>query len=174
MIYRLGEREPTIGKDAWVAPSATVIGSVVLEEQASVWFGAVLRGDNDVITIGAQSNVQDGAVLHTDPGLRLNLGRGVTVGHQAMIHGCDVGEYSLVGIHSIILNRAKIGRFCIIGANALVTENKVIPDYSVVMGNPGKVVKTLTEDDEPMLKMLAMNYVMNAARFREKLELVSG
>ena len=108
-------------------------------------------------------------MLHTDPGLRLTLGRGVTVGHQAMIHGCDVGDYSLVGIHSIILNRAKIGRFCIIGANALVTEGKEIPDYSVVMGSPGKVVKMLTADDEPMLKMLAMNYTMNAAKFRDQL-----
>lgn len=172
MIYRLGERVPTIAPDAWVAPTATVLGSVVLEEQASVWFGAVVRGDNDVITIGAQSNVQDGAVLHTDPGLRLNVGRGVTIGHQAMVHGCDVGEHTLVGIHSIILNRAKIGRFCIIGANALVTEGKVIPDYSVVMGSPGKIVKMLTPDDEPMLKMLAMNYVMNAARFRSQLEAI--
>lgn len=169
MIYRLGDRVPTIAPDAWVAPSATVLGSVVLESQASVWFGAVLRGDNDVITVGPTSNVQDGAVLHTDPGLRLTLGRGVTVGHQAMIHGCDVGDYSLVGIHSIILNRAKIGRFCIIGANALVTEGKEIPDYSVVMGSPGKVVKMLTADDEPMLKMLAMNYTMNAAKFRDQL-----
>lgn len=170
MIYRLGERTPTIGEGAWVAPTAVVIGSVVLEPRSSVWFGAVVRGDNDVITIGEETNIQDGAVLHTDPGLRLNLGRGVTVGHQAMVHGCDVGDHSLVGIHSIILNRAKIGRFCIIGANALVTEGKEIPDYSVVMGSPGKVVKTLGPGDEAMLKMLAASYVANSRRFREQLE----
>lgn len=175
MLYALGDRVPTLGEDAWVAPSATVLGSVVLEPRSSVWFGAVVRGDNDVITLGEGTNVQDNAVLHTDPGLRLTLGRGVTVGHHAMVHGCTVGEYSLVGIHSILLNRCTIGRFCIIGANALVTEGKDIPDYSVVMGSPGKIVKSLGPDDEPMLKMLAMNYVMNAQRFRQQLrELVTG
>lgn len=169
MIYRLGERTPTIAADAWVAPDATVIGSVVLEARASVWFRAVLRGDNDVLTIGEDSNVQDLSVLHTDPGLPLTIGRGVTIGHQATVHGCTVGDHSLVGIQSVVMNRAVIGRFCIIGAGALVTEGKVIPDYSVVMGSPGKIVKTLTPDDEPMLRMLAANYVANARRFRDEL-----
>lgn len=169
MIYRLGDRVPTLGTDSWVAPNATVIGSVVLEDRASIWFGAVIRGDNDLITIGADSNIQEMSVLHTDPGLRLTIGRGVTVGHQATIHGCTIGDHSLIGIQSVVMNRAKIGRFCIIGAGALVTEGKEIPDYSVVMGSPGKVVKTLTPDDEPMLHALAANYVANARRFRNDL-----
>jgi len=170
MIYRLGGRTPEVGDEAWVAPSATVLGSVVLGARSSVWFGATIRGDNDLITVGEESNVQDGAVLHTDPGIELTIGRGVTIGHQAMLHGCTVGEYSLIGIHSIVLNRAKIGRFCIIGANALITEGKEIPDYSVVMGSPGKVVKTLGPDDELTFRMLAANYVANARRFRTELE----
>ena len=174
MIYSLSDRVPQLVADTWVAPSAQVMGSVVMEPRSSVWFGAVIRGDNDVITLGEGTNVQDNAVVHTDPGLRCTLGKGVTVGHHAMVHGCTVGDYSLVGIHSILLNRCVIGRFCIIGANALVTEGKVIPDYSVVMGSPGKIVKQLTADDEPMLKMLAANYVLNAQRFREQLREIVG
>lgn len=170
MIYRLGDRVPTIGEGAWIAPNASVIGSVVLGPRASVWFGATLRGDKDLITVGEDANVQDGSVLHTDPGIQLTVGKGVTIGHQAMLHGCTVGEYSLIGIQSVILNRATIGRFCIIGANALIPEGKEIPDYSVVMGSPGKVVKTLGPEDELKLKFLAANYVDNARRYREELE----
>lgn len=169
MIYRLGDRVPTIGEGAWVAPNAAVIGSVVLGKRASVWFNTTLRGDKDVITIGDDANVQDGSVLHTDPGLALTIGEGVTIGHLAMVHGCTVGEFSLIGIQSVILNRARIGRFCIIGANALVTEGAEIPDYSVVMGSPGKVVKTLGPADEMKLRFLAANYVDNARRYREEL-----
>jgi carbonic anhydrase/acetyltransferase-like protein (isoleucine patch superfamily) len=165
MIYELEDRKVTIEGECFVAPTAVVIGSVILKNNASVWWNAVIRGDTDLITIGEDSNIQDGAVLHTDPGIELVLGRGVTVGHKAMVHGCTIGDYTLVGINSVILNRAKIGRGCIIGANALVTEGKEIPDYSVVMGSPGKVVKTLTPEAAALLERQAANYVFNAKRY---------
>ncbi|MFT7221312.1 MAG: carbonic anhydrase/acetyltransferase-like protein (isoleucine patch superfamily), partial [Candidatus Azotimanducaceae bacterium] len=126
MIYRLGDREPEFKGDYWIADSATVLGAVILEQDASVWFNAVLRGDNDVITIGEGSNIQDGAVLHTDPGHPLTIGKGVTVGHKAMLHGCLIGNNSLIGINAVILNGAKIGENCLIGANALIPEGKEI------------------------------------------------
>jgi carbonic anhydrase/acetyltransferase-like protein (isoleucine patch superfamily) len=165
-LYTLDEHGPELHPDgAWVAPSASVIGKVKLEKNASVWFGAVLRGDNELITIGEDSNVQDGTVMHTDMGFPLVLGRGVTVGHNAMLHGCSVGDYSLVGIGATILNGAKIGKHCIIGAHALITEGKEIPDGSVVMGSPGKVVKQIAEGVDVMLKASADHYVENAQRF---------
>lgn len=170
MIYELGDRRASVAEECWVAPNATLIGSVVLERGATVWWNAVLRGDYDVITVGEGSNVQDGAVLHTDPGLRLTIGKSVTIGHMAMVHGCDVGDFSLVGINAVILNRAKIGKHCVIGANALVTEGKVIPDYSVVMGSPGKIVKTLDPSEVAPFQIAAMNYVANGARYREHLK----
>lgn len=169
MIYELDDRRPTIGEDCWVAPNATLIGSIVLERGATVWFNAVLRGDYDVITVGEGSNVQDGAVLHTDPGLRLLIGKSVTIGHMAMVHGCTIGDHTLVGINSVILNRAVIGKCCVIGANALVTEGKIIPDYSVVMGSPGKIVKTLDPDEVAPFQIAAMNYVANGARYKQHL-----
>lgn len=170
MIYALGERRVTMHASCWVAPNATVLGSVVLEEESSVWFQATVRGDMDTIHIGPQSNVQDGAVLHTDPGLQLTLGRGVTVGHHATLHGCTVGDYSLIGIGATILNRATIGNNCVIGANALVTEGKTIPDGSLVMGSPAKVVRPLDDAAIQMLKVSAAHYVGNAQRFAKELK----
>ena len=142
--YRLGDREPTLPAEGeyWIAPTATVLGRVILKKNASIWFGAVLRGDNDPIVIGENSNIQDNCVLHTDVGQPLTIGDNVTVGHMVMMHGCTVGDGSLIGIGSIVLNGARIGKCCLVGAGALVTEGKEIPDFSVVMGSPGKVVRT--------------------------------
>ncbi len=173
MIYRLGERAPEFrGDEYWVADSATLIGSVVLENNASVWFNAVVRADNDLIVIGENSNVQDGAVLHTDAGIRLIIGRNVTVGHQVMLHGCEIGDNTLIGINSVILNGARIGRNCLVGANTLVTEGKEIPDGSLVMGSPGKVIRQLDDEQIAGLEMSAMHYVENARRYRESLNRV--
>lgn len=168
MLYRLGGRAVRAEGDYWVAENAVVLGNVLLCEGASVWFNAVVRGDNELITIGEGSNVQDGAVLHTDPGYPLTIGPHVTIGHQAMVHGSEIGEGSLVGIGAVVLNGAKIGKNCIIGANALVTENKEIPDNSMVLGAPGKVVKTLTEEQGMAIRGGAHHYVENARRFREE------
>ena len=165
-IYTLGERQPSLGRDAWVAPNATVIGDVRLGDHTSIWWNAVLRGDNDTITIGAESNIQDGSVLHADEGVPLTLGARVTVGHMVMLHGCTVGDESLIGIKSVILNKAVIGRHCIIGANSLIPEGKVIPERSLVMGSPGKVVRQLTDDEVARLKLAAQGYVDNAQRYR--------
>lgn len=166
MIYTLDDRQVTVEGTCFVAESATLVGSIVLGADASIWFHAVLRGDNDVITIGPESNVQDGAVLHTDAGIRLTLGRGVTVGHKAMLHGCDVGDYSLVGINAVILNRARIGKHCIIGANALIAEGKQIPDRSLVLGSPGKIVRQVSDEEvERMLHYSAQHYVENGRRY---------
>ncbi|MFY0637218.1 gamma carbonic anhydrase family protein [Maricaulis maris] len=162
-IYALGDSTPTLpGADEyWVAESAEVMGRVILEAGASVWYGAIIRGDNDPITIGENSNVQDGAVLHTDEGVPLTVGKGVTIGHQAMLHGCTVGDGCLIGIGSTILNGAKIGKNCIIGAHALITEGKEIPDNSLVVGSPGRVLKTLGEDTAEVLRWSADHYVAN-------------
>ena len=174
-IYALGDSKPQLPPtgEYWVAPSASVIGNVILLTNASVWFGATVRGDNDPITVGPDSNIQDGAVLHTDPGSPLTLGRGVTVGHQAMLHGCEVGDYSLIGIGAVILNGVKIGRNCIIGANALITEGKVIPDNSLVVGQPGKVVRERDPEQIAVLKMSADHYVQNWKRFAAGLSQIS-
>lgn len=169
MIYSLGDRRVTLHESAFVAPSADLIGSIVLEEKASVWFQVVARGDNDVITIGPESNVQDGSVLHTDGGIRLTLGRGVTVGHQVMLHGCEVGDYSLIGMSAVVLNRARIGRYCLVGANALVTEGKQIPDGSVLMGSPAKIVRQISDNERAVLEGSAAVYVHNAQRYRQQL-----
>ncbi|MEC8375920.1 MAG: gamma carbonic anhydrase family protein [Pseudomonadota bacterium] len=169
MIYQLDEVSPTVADDVFVAPGAHIIGNVELKQGASVWFNSVLRGDMDKLTIGENTNIQDGSVLHTDAGIPLNIGKGVTVGHKVMLHGCSIGDYSLIGINAVVLNGAKIGRFCIIGANALITENMEVPDYSVVMGSPGKVVKTLDESVEPKLKGSAAHYVENAKRYKTSL-----
>jgi carbonic anhydrase/acetyltransferase-like protein (isoleucine patch superfamily) len=173
MLYQLGERRPQIHASCFVADSAQVIGSIVLEEDASVWFNTVLRGDNDLITIGAQSNVQDASVIHTDDGLPVKVGRGVTIGHRVMLHGCEVGDYSLIGIGAIVLNRAKIGRHCLIGAGTLITEDKQIPERSLVIGSPGRVVRQLSDTDVRMLEGSAAHYVTNARRYRERLEVVA-
>lgn len=168
MIYSLGDRKVEIrGEDYWIADNATVLGSVVLENNASVWFNVVIRGDNDVITIGENSNVQDGSVLHTDPGVPLTIGKNVTVGHKVMLHGCTIGDNSLIGINSVVLNGAKIGKNCLIGANSLIPENKEIPDGSLVMGSPGKVVRELTAEQQKGLEASAISYVNNFKRFKK-------
>ena len=166
-LFRLGDAVPRLGDGAWVAESATVIGRVEVGAQASVWYGAVLRGDNEWITLGARCNVQDGSVLHTDIGSPLTLGEDVTVGHQAMLHGCTVGDNSLVGIQAVVMNGARIGRNCIVGAGALVTEGKVFPDNSLIVGSPAKAIRTLTDEQVTRLRMSAAHYVANAARHRE-------
>lgn len=171
MIYELGDRRIRIEGEVFVAHSADLIGSVTLKHRSSVWFNAVLRGDSDEIIIGEETNIQDGAVLHTDPGIPLVLGRGVTVGHQAMVHGCEVGDYSLIGINAVVLNHARIGRYCTIGANALITEGKEIPDYSVVLGSPGKVVRQIDPSDGETLERSARGYVERAQRYLESLHL---
>lgn len=170
-VFELDSVSPEISEDgAWVAPTASVIGKVILEKGASVWFGAVLRGDNEPITVGEDTNIQDNAVCHTDMGFPLTFGKGVTVGHQAMLHGCTIGDYSLIGIGATILNGAKIGKNCIIGAHALITEGKEIPDGSVVMGAPGKVVKTVEDGTDELLKASADHYADNARRFARGLK----
>jgi len=166
MLFTLeGRRVELRGANHYIAPTAVLIGSVILEDSSSVWFGVVARGDNEPITIGPRSNVQDGTVLHTDVGIPLTLGADVTVGHQAMLHGCTVGDGSLIGIKAVVLNRAVIGRDCLIGANALVPEGKVIPDRSLVLGSPGKVVRTLSDEDVARLRAGARSYVENARRY---------
>lgn len=169
-IYRLGELSPQMHESAWVAPSASVIGNVNLAEHSSVWFGAVLRGDNEPINVGARSNVQDNSVLHTDPGAPLNIGEGVIIGHRVMLHGCEIGDNTLIGIGATVLNHVKIGKNCIIGAHALITEGKEIPDNSMVIGAPGKIIKTLNEQQIAMLRLNAEVYVKNAERFARDLE----
>ena len=167
-IFAIGDAQPTLpaSSNFWVAPSAEVMGCVILKDNASVWYGSVVRGDNDPITIGEDSNVQDGAVLHTDIGWPLTIGRGVTIGHQAMLHGCTIGDYSLIGIGATILNGAKIGSNCVIGAHALIAEGKEIPDNSLVVGAPGRVIKTLGDDMRELLKASADHYVENWKRHK--------
>ena len=160
---------PQIHESAFVAPGARIIGDVTIGPEASVWYNCVLRGDIHRIEVGARSNVQDGSVMHTDMGYPLTLGTGVTVGHNAMLHGCSVGDYSLVGINAVVLNGAKIGKYCIIGANTLIAEGKEIPDGSLVVGSPGKVVRELTDQQKKMLEASAAHYVHNAQRYARDL-----
>ncbi|MCB1671022.1 MAG: gamma carbonic anhydrase family protein [Gammaproteobacteria bacterium] len=170
MIYSLGDLQVEItGDDFFVADNATVIGNVRLENNVSVWFNAVIRGDSELISIGENSNIQDGSVLHTDPGVPLTIGKNVTVGHKVMLHGCSIGDNSLIGINSVILNGARIGKNCLIGANSLVTENKEIPDGSLVMGSPAKVVKSLSPEQQAALMQSATHYVENFKRFKKTL-----
>ncbi len=169
MLYELDGIAPQLAEDCWVAPSAVLIGRVVLEAGASVWWGAVLRGDNEPITVGAGSNVQDGCVLHTDPGFPLTIGANVTVGHMVMLHGCEIGEGSLIGIGAVILNGARIGRNCLVGAKALVPEGREIPDNALVMGIPGKVVGEVRPEQIARIAAGTAKYVANARRYREGL-----
>ncbi len=166
-VYRLGDIAPQLPADGeyWIAPNATVLGNVIVHAGASIWFNVVIRGDNDPITIGANTNIQDGSILHTDDGVPLTIGEGVTVGHKAMLHGCTIGDNSLIGIGAVVLNGAKIGKNCLIGANALITEGKVIPDNSLVMGQPGKVVRELDEAAIQSLRWSAAHYVQNWKRY---------
>jgi carbonic anhydrase/acetyltransferase-like protein (isoleucine patch superfamily) len=172
-IYNLNGDTPTIPEnDAWVAPDAMLIGKVRLDRGTSVWFGAVLRGDNELIHVGDGSNVQDHSVLHTDPGFPLVIGQSCTIGHRAMLHGCIIGDFSLIGIGATILNGACIGRNCIIGAHALVTDNKEIPDHSVVVGAPGRVVRQIHEAEIEARKQQALRYENNWRRYAQGLTLV--
>ena len=171
-IYSIDDLTPEIAEDAWVSMESTVIGAVILDSSVSVWPGATLRADNDRIVVGARSNIQEGAVLHTDPGFVLEVGSDVSVGHQAMLHGCKVGRGSLIGIQAVVLNGASIGQSCLIGAGALVTAGTVIPDRSLALGSPAKVVRQLSDEEVEKLKKTAAGYVTRAARYRSGLRFV--
>jgi carbonic anhydrase/acetyltransferase-like protein (isoleucine patch superfamily) len=168
-VYSLDGHHPELADRVWIAPGATVLGRVRVGADSSVWFGAVVRADNDTITIGTRTNVQDCAVLHIDPGRPLHIGDDVTIGHHAMLHGCTVGDGSLIGIHAVVLNGAVIGRHCLIGANALVPEGRVIADRSLVLGSPGKVVRTLSDEEVERLMRSASGYADKAALYRDTL-----
>ena len=167
MIYNFNNISPKIDKDSWFAPNSVLIGNVTLKKDANVWFNATLRGDVEPITIGEGSNIQDGSVIHTDPGCPTIVGNGVTVGHMVMLHGCEIADDCLIGIGSTILNKSKIGKNCIIGANALVTENKVIPERSLVLGSPGKVVRQITDEEIEHIKENARDYVENFKKYKK-------
>jgi carbonic anhydrase/acetyltransferase-like protein (isoleucine patch superfamily) len=169
-IYQLGEYTPDISPSAYVTDTANVIGKARIESNASIWFDVTIRGDNELITIGENSNVQEGCILHTDPGYPLTIGRNVTIGHQAMLHGCTIGEGSLVGIQAVILNGARIGRNCLVGAGALVTENKEFPDNSLIIGSPAKAVRQLTEEDVARMHGNTANYVKRGQHFKQNLK----
>ncbi|MBT9475681.1 gamma carbonic anhydrase family protein [Polaromonas sp.] len=169
-IYQLDDLIPTLHPSAWVADSAQVMGNVTLAEDSSVWFGVVIRGDMDAITVGKGSNIQDSSVLHTDQGVPLTIGENVTVGHQVMLHGCTIGDGSLIGIQAVILNGAKIGKNCLVGAGSLVTEGKEFPDGSMIFGSPAKAVRQLSEEQIEGLKMSAQRYINNARRYKAGLK----
>ena len=170
MIYALGDRRPKIHGDTFVAPSAELIGSVILHAKASVWFNVTVRADNDVIEIGEGSNIQHGSVLHVDDGVPLHIGKHVTVGHKVMLHGCTIGDGTLIGMNAVVLNHANIGKGCLIGANALVTENMVVPDGSMVLGSPGKIVRQLDEGVQQQLLHGATHYAEKVPVYREQLK----
>ena len=169
-VYSLGERKVILNGECFIADNATVVGSVVIHDRASLWFNAVARGDNDLITVGERTNIQDGAVLHADPGIPLTIGKNVSVGHKAMLHGCTIGEGTLVGIDSLVMNHAVVGRGSLIGARSLITEGKVIPDGVLVMGSPGKVVRELTPEEKEGLLRIAESYVQRSRIFREQMK----
>ena len=169
-LYAIADKTPQLSGSHWIAPNATVIGDVRLGANVSIWWNAVLRGDNDPIVIGDGSNIQDGAVLHTDEGVPMNIGKNVTVGHMVMLHGCTVGDNSLIGIGSVILNRAVIGKNSIVGANTLIPEGKVYPDGVLIVGSPGKVVRELTPEQIERLTQSAAHYVANAKRYATELK----
>lgn len=168
-LYSLGAKHPRIDPQSWVAPTATLIGDVRLAKNVSIWWNALLRGDNDPISVGENSNIQDGALLHTDAGIPLVVGRDVTVGHQAMLHGCIVGDGSLIGIGAILLNHSVIGKSCIVGANTLIPEGKTYPDRSLIIGSPGRVVRELSDEDVARLLQSAASYVENWQRYQREL-----
>ncbi len=174
MHYSLkGQMPNNIGVNNWVADSADLIGAVTLAAESSVWWRVVIRADNEPIIIGRRSNIQDGAVLHTDPGYPLTIGEGVTIGHMCMLHGCSIGDSSLIGIGSIILNGAKVGKNCLVGANTLITEGKKIPDNSLVMGSPGNIIREISPEHKVMIKNNAESYVNRWRRYVEEIETVS-
>jgi len=169
-MYSLGKRKIQYeGKPAFIAPNATLIGSVVIHDNASIWFNVVIRADNDKIIIGENTNIQDGSVLHVDANYPLNIGKGVTIGHKVMLHGCTIGDNTLIGINAVVLNGAKIGKNCLIGANALISENMVVPDGSMVLGCPGRVKRNLSEQEIKMLELSAMHYVNNGKHYSKEL-----
>ena len=172
-VYQLDAHIPQIAPTAWVADSAQVMGAVTLHADASVWFGATVRGDTEHIDIGEGSNIQDGSVLHADHGMPLTIGKHVTVGHMVMLHGCTIGDESLIGIGAVVLNGAKIGRNCLVGAGSLVTEGKEFPDGSMIMGTPAKVVRQLSPEQIEGLRQSARHYVENARRFKAGLKKIS-
>lgn len=172
MKYQINDKTPQIAASCFVAPSADLIGDVIMHSNASVWFNCVLRADNEPINIGENSNVQDGSILHVDPGFPINIGSNVTIGHKVMLHGCSIGNGSLVGMNAVVLNGAKIGNNCIIGANALVTENMEVPDGHMVLGSPGKIVKELDEQTIEMVKAGTMHYVHNCLNYARNLTAV--
>lgn len=167
-IYALGEHEPVFGEQNWVADNATVIGKVRTGRNVSIWYNVVIRGDNDPIVIGDDTNIQDGSVLHNDDGVPLTIGNQVTIGHMVMLHGCTIGDGSLIGINAVVLNHAVIGKNCIIGANALIPEGKIIPDRSLVVGSPGRIIRELSDADIAALHANAAHYVDNARRYRSE------
>lgn len=169
-IYQIDDLTPDIHESAWVADSAQVVGRVTLAEGASVWFGVVIRGDMDAINVGSGSNIQDNSVLHADHGVPLNIGEHVSIGHQVMLHGCTIGDGSLIGIQAVVLNGAKIGKNCLVGAGALVTEGKEFPDGSMILGSPARVVKQLSAEQIDGLKMIAKHYMDNARRYKTGLK----
>ena len=169
MFYDLKDKKPKISSENWVAPNATIIGDVILGKNSSIWFNAVLRGDIENIYIGEGSNVQDGSVLHTDPGCPLKIGKNVTIGHLVMLHGCTIGDNSLIGIGAVILNNAKIGKNCIIGAKTLITENKEIPDNSLVVGSPGKVIRDVTEEETKSILENTKHYQDNWKKYSKSI-----
>ena len=172
-LYQLDDKTPQVADSAWVADSAQVMGDVQLDENVSIWFNCTLRGDNDPITIGEGSNIQDGSVLHTDEGIPLTIGKRVTVGHMVMLHGCTIGDESLIGIGAVVLNGAKIGKNCLVGAGALVTEGKECPDGSMILGSPAKVVRQLTPEQIEGLRYSAQHYIDNANRYRKGLKKIA-
>ena len=173
MIYALGNKSPQLKGGNYIAPNAAVIGDVVLEKNANVWWGVTIRGDSNTITLGENVNIQDGSVLHTDEGIALTLEKNVSVGHMVMLHGCTVREGSLIAIKAVILNNAVIGRDCLIGAGSLIAEGKVIPDRSLVLGAPGRVVRQLSDDEVKMIHWISGHYVENAARYQRELTVVA-
>ena len=170
-VYTLGERRVQVqGTDWYIAESATVIGSVLIEDKASIWFNVVIRGDSDLITIGEGSNVQDSSMLHTDAGIKLTLGRNVSIGHMVMLHGCSIGEGSLIGINSVILNHAQIGKHSLVGAGSLIPEGKTIPDGVLALGSPAKVVRDLSQAEIDNLQNIADGYMRRAKLYRQQLQ----
>ena len=170
MLYDLEDKKPKNSGENWVAPNAIVVGDVTLEKNISIWFNATLRGDIENIHIGEGSNVQDGSVLHTDPGYPLKIGKNVTIGHLVMLHGCTIGDNSLIGIGAVILNNAKIGKNCVIGAKTLITENKEIPDNSLVVGSPGRVIRKVTDEEMKGIKNNAIHYQENWKKYSKNLK----
>jgi carbonic anhydrase/acetyltransferase-like protein (isoleucine patch superfamily) len=171
-IYALGDKHPQLADSVWIAPNATVIGDVHLGRNVSIWWNATLRGDNDPITIGHDTNIQDGSTLHTDDGIPLLIGAGVTVGHMVTLHGCTIGDGCLVGMGAIVLNRAVVGRECLIGAGSVIPEGKEIPDRSLVIGTPGRVIRQLTDEDVARIRESTQHYLAHARQYRNQLKLI--